>query len=141
VTEDQAAPAADQGSRNLMLRVIAALVLAPVAVAIAWLGGWPWTTLVTFAAIGLYVEWLMIVGMARETRVGLDQRAGVDLGGGQHPLLRAHSQAIERQSERRIAAGRPQQRAHRLAMRRQHFEPPHQHVEQPLARRFLGHVA
>jgi phosphatidate cytidylyltransferase len=69
VTEDQAAPAADQGSRNLMLRVIAALVLAPVAVAIAWLGGWPWTTLVTFAAIGLYVEWLMIVGMARETRV------------------------------------------------------------------------
>jgi phosphatidate cytidylyltransferase len=69
VTEGQAAPAADQGSRNLMLRVIAALVLAPVAVAIAWLGGWPWTTLVTFAAIGLYVEWLMIVGMARETRV------------------------------------------------------------------------
>jgi len=69
VTEGQAAPAADQGSRNLMLRVIAALVLAPVAIAIAWLGGWLWTTLVTLAAIGLYVEWLMIVGMARETRV------------------------------------------------------------------------
>jgi phosphatidate cytidylyltransferase len=69
VTEGQAAPAADQGSRNLILRVIAALVLAPVAVAIAWLGGWLWITLVTLAAIGLYVEWLMIVGMARETRV------------------------------------------------------------------------
>ena len=69
MTEDQAAPAADQGSRNLILRVIAALVLAPVAVAIAWLGGWLWITLVTLAAIGLYVEWLMIVGMARETRV------------------------------------------------------------------------
>jgi phosphatidate cytidylyltransferase len=69
VTEDQAAPAADQGSRNLILRVIAALVLAPFAVAIAWLGGWLWITLVTLAAIGLYVEWLMIVGMARETRV------------------------------------------------------------------------
>jgi phosphatidate cytidylyltransferase len=69
VTEGQAAPAADQGSRNLILRVIAALVLAPVAIAIAWLGGWLWTTLVTLAAIGLYVEWLMIVGMARETRV------------------------------------------------------------------------
>jgi phosphatidate cytidylyltransferase len=69
VTDGQAAPAADQGSRNLMLRIGAALVLAPVAVAIAWLGGWPWTTLVTLAAIGLYVEWLMIVGMARETRV------------------------------------------------------------------------
>jgi phosphatidate cytidylyltransferase len=69
VTEGQAAPAADQGSRNLILRVIAALVLAPVAIAIAWLGGWLWTTLVTLAAIGLYVEWLMIAGMARETRV------------------------------------------------------------------------
>ena len=69
MTEGKAAPAADQGSRNLILRVIAALVLAPVAVAIAWLGGWLWITLVTLAAIGLYVEWLMIVGMARETRV------------------------------------------------------------------------
>src|SRR5580698_8420935 len=34
-----------------------------------------------------------------------------------------------------------QQRAYRLAMRRQYFEPPHQHVEQPLARRLLGRVA
>jgi phosphatidate cytidylyltransferase len=69
VTEGQAAPAADQGSRNLILRVITALVLAPVAIAIAWLGGWLWTTLVTLVAIGLYVEWLLIVGMARKTRV------------------------------------------------------------------------
>ena len=69
MTDDQAAPAADQGSRNLFLRVMAALILAPAAIAIAWLGVWLWTTLVTLAAIGLYVEWLMIVGMARETRV------------------------------------------------------------------------
>jgi phosphatidate cytidylyltransferase len=69
VTESQAAPAADQGSRNLIRRVVAALVLAPVAIAIAYAGGWLWTTLVTLAAIGLYVEWLMIVGVARETRV------------------------------------------------------------------------
>jgi phosphatidate cytidylyltransferase len=69
VTESQAAPAADQGSRNLIRRVVAALVLAPVAIAIAYAGGWLWTMLVTLAAIGLYVEWLMIVGVARETRV------------------------------------------------------------------------
>ena len=69
MTESQAAPAADQGSRNLIRRVIAALLLAPVAIAIAYAGGWLWTTLVTLAAIGLYVEWLMIVGVARETRV------------------------------------------------------------------------
>jgi phosphatidate cytidylyltransferase len=81
VTEDQAAPAADQGSRNLMLRLIAALVLAPVAVAIAWLGGWPWTTLVTLAAIGLYAEWLIIVGMARETRVVVSGAVALAISG------------------------------------------------------------
>jgi phosphatidate cytidylyltransferase len=70
VTEGEAAPAAaDQGSRNLLLRVSAALVLAPAAIAIAYAGGWLWTALVTLAAIGLYVEWLMIVGAARERRV------------------------------------------------------------------------
>jgi phosphatidate cytidylyltransferase len=64
VTEGEAAPAAaaEQDSRNLLMRVIAALVLAPLAIAIAYAGGWLWTALVTLAAIGLYVEWLMIVG-------------------------------------------------------------------------------
>jgi phosphatidate cytidylyltransferase len=71
VTEREAAPAAaaEQGSRNLLMRVMAALVLAPLAIAIAYAGGWLWTVLVTLAAIGLYVEWLGIVGAARETRV------------------------------------------------------------------------
>jgi phosphatidate cytidylyltransferase len=67
VTEGEAAQAAtaEQGSRNLLMRVVAALVLAPTAVAIAYAGGWLWTALVTLAAIGLYVEWLTIVGVAR----------------------------------------------------------------------------
>jgi phosphatidate cytidylyltransferase len=71
VTEGDATPAAvaGQGSRNLLMRVIAAVVLAPVAIAIAYAGGWLWATLVTLAAIGLYVEWLTIVGAARATRV------------------------------------------------------------------------
>jgi phosphatidate cytidylyltransferase len=70
VTEGEAAPAAvaEQGSRNLLVRVVAALVLAPLAIAIAYAGGWIWLGLVTLAAIGLYVEWLMIVG-ARTPRV------------------------------------------------------------------------
>ncbi len=70
MTEDEAAPtaAAEQGSRNLVVRIGAALVLAPTAVAIAYAGGWLWSALVTLAAIGLYVEWLMIVGVARATR-------------------------------------------------------------------------
>jgi phosphatidate cytidylyltransferase len=71
VTGSEAAPAvaAERGSRNLLMRVAAALVLAPTAIAIAWAGGRFWTGLVTLAAIGLYVEWLMIVGVAQQVRV------------------------------------------------------------------------
>ena len=71
VTEGKAAPAAaaEADSRNLSTRIIAAAVLVPLAIAIAYAGGWLWTALVTLAAIGLYVEWLMIVGAAAEKRV------------------------------------------------------------------------
>jgi phosphatidate cytidylyltransferase len=71
VTEGEAAPAAadEQGSRNLVMRVIAALVLAPLAIAIAYAGGWLWITLVTSVVIGLYLEWLTIVGVAQQRRV------------------------------------------------------------------------
>lgn len=71
VNQDNAppAPAAEQGSRNLIQRIAAALVLAPGAIAIAWLGGWPWAVLATLVAIGLFVEWLGIVGAARDFRV------------------------------------------------------------------------
>jgi phosphatidate cytidylyltransferase len=70
VTEGEAAPAAAEAdSRNLLTRIIAASVLIPLAVAIAYAGGWLWTALVTLAAIGLYVEWLMVVGAAADRRV------------------------------------------------------------------------
>ena len=64
MSEGEAAPAAlaEQGSRNLVMRVAAAAVLAPLAIAIAYAGGWLWLGFVTLAAIGLYVEWLTIVG-------------------------------------------------------------------------------
>jgi phosphatidate cytidylyltransferase len=71
VTEGEAAPAAvaAPGARNLMLRIVVAFVLAPAAIAITYIGGWLWTVLVTLAAIGLYVEWLAIVGGARRLAV------------------------------------------------------------------------
>lgn len=47
------------------MRVLAALVLAPITIAIAWFGGWPWLWLVTIAAVILYYEWQMIVGAWR----------------------------------------------------------------------------
>jgi phosphatidate cytidylyltransferase len=71
VTEGEAAPAAmaAPGARNLQTRVIVALVLAPVAIAAVYVGGWFWTALVTLVSIGLYVEWLTVVGEARRTSV------------------------------------------------------------------------
>jgi phosphatidate cytidylyltransferase len=70
VTKGEAAPAAaEQSARNLVMRVLAALVLAPAAIAIAYVGGRLWVALVTLAAIGLYVEWLTIVGEARQRHV------------------------------------------------------------------------
>ena len=71
MTEGEAAPAAmaAPGARNLMLRIVVAFVLAPAAIAITYVGGWLWTVLVTLAAIGLYVEWLAIVGGARRLAV------------------------------------------------------------------------
>ena len=70
MSNGESAPASvgGQSSRNLLLRVAAAAVLAPLAIAIAYAGGWLWTVLVTLVAIGLYVEWLTIVA-AREGRV------------------------------------------------------------------------
>jgi phosphatidate cytidylyltransferase len=83
VTKGEAATGAadEQGSRNLMLRVVAALVLAPAAIAIAYAGGWLWTALVTLAAIGLYVEWLMIVGAVRDRPVVASGGAALAIAG------------------------------------------------------------
>ena len=83
MTEGEAAPAAvaEQGSRNLLMRVGAALVLAPIAVAIAYAGGWLWTVLVTVTVIGLYLEWLAIVGAARQMRVVVPGVVGLAIAG------------------------------------------------------------
>ncbi|MBR1207084.1 phosphatidate cytidylyltransferase [Bradyrhizobium sp. AUGA SZCCT0051] len=79
MSEREAAPAAaseqspaapsEQGSRNFAMRVVAALVLAPVAIALAYLGGIAWSLLVTLVAVGLFAEWLMVTGLGRELRV------------------------------------------------------------------------
>jgi phosphatidate cytidylyltransferase len=83
VSEHEAAPAAvpEQGSHNLAMRVAAALVLAPLAIATAYAGGWLWTALVTLAAIGLYLEWLTVVGTAREISVTVSGSAALAIAG------------------------------------------------------------
>ena len=63
MTKDKAAPVASaEAARNLVIRIVVALVLAPVALAIAYAGGWLWIALVVLAAAGLHVEWLNVVG-------------------------------------------------------------------------------
>lgn len=83
MTESKAAPAAatEQGSRNLLTRIVAAMVLAPLAIAIAYAGGWLWIVLVTIIVIGLYVEWLTVVGLARDIRVVLSGSAALAIAG------------------------------------------------------------
>ncbi len=67
MSESQAAAAAP--GRNLMLRIAAALVLAPLGIALAYAGGWWWAALVTLAAIGLFVEWLAMTSATRNVSV------------------------------------------------------------------------
>jgi phosphatidate cytidylyltransferase len=63
VSEPEATPAGTVSApSNLVMRVIAALVLAPLVIALAWAGGWLWAFLVTLISIGLFVEWLAVVG-------------------------------------------------------------------------------
>lgn len=59
---------AEPGPRNLLMRVLAAAVLVPLAIAFAYSGGWLWGALVILSAIGLFVEWLMIVGRDARSR-------------------------------------------------------------------------
>ena len=76
MSEGDAAPAGPTpSSNNLVMRVIAALVLAPLAIALAYAGGWMWICLATLVAIGLYVEWLTVVGASRQ--VGLTALGGI----------------------------------------------------------------
>nr|WP_249127519.1 phosphatidate cytidylyltransferase [Bradyrhizobium lablabi] len=63
------------------MRVVAALVLAPLALAMAYAGGWLWAVLVTLACIGLFLEWLMIIGLARDLRVTVPGVASLAVAG------------------------------------------------------------
>lgn len=64
-----AAGGAQAAARNLWVRLAVAAVLIPLALLLAWGGGWWWLTLVTLAAVGLFVEWLTMAGAARNQGV------------------------------------------------------------------------
>jgi phosphatidate cytidylyltransferase len=83
VSEREAAPAAvpQRGAHNLLMRVAAASVLAPLAIAAAYAGGWLWSALVALAAVGLYLEWLMVVGATHEIRVTVSGSVALAIAG------------------------------------------------------------
>jgi len=51
-------------SRELVLRIVSAVVLAPLAVGIAYVGGWPFAAFWTLAACGILWEWHRVVAQA-----------------------------------------------------------------------------
>lgn len=53
--------AAKPDSRNLLLRVGSSAVLAPIAIGIAYYGGWPFAVFWTAAAIAVWWEWTRLV--------------------------------------------------------------------------------
>lgn len=63
MTPQQAPSTGD--SRNLMLRILAGVVLAPLTIAAAYFGGWLWAALATLATMGMYAEWLFVVQAIR----------------------------------------------------------------------------
>src|SRR4051794_7933036 len=63
------------------MRVAAALVLVPLALGAAYAGGVFWTALVTVVAVGLYLEWLMVVGEVRSVSVGTAGALAVAIAG------------------------------------------------------------
>jgi phosphatidate cytidylyltransferase len=68
VSDSKAAAAArtEQGARNLLMRIAAAMVLAPLAIAAVYAGGWFWIVPVTAVAIGLCLEWLTVIHAEHE---------------------------------------------------------------------------
>ncbi|MGJ5178964.1 phosphatidate cytidylyltransferase [Bradyrhizobium oligotrophicum] len=66
---------------NLVMRVAAALVLVPLALGAARAGGPFWTALVTVVAVGLHLEWLMVVGELRTARVGTAGALAIAMAG------------------------------------------------------------
>ena len=70
-----------KASSNLFIRVVAALILAPLTIMVVFAGGWLWILLVTAVAVGLFYEWHTIVNAKREPRVFAVGVIGLELIG------------------------------------------------------------
>ena len=71
MTLEPSPPATETGreSRNLLMRIVAGAVLAPLTLVAAYVGGWLWDLLATVATIGMFAEWLVVVRAYRRRSV------------------------------------------------------------------------
>lgn len=60
-TKPEAVPSSLDEGKNLSLRIVSSAVMAPVAIAVAYVGGWPFVLFWTIAAIGVLYEWMRLV--------------------------------------------------------------------------------
>ncbi len=67
---DAEAAGAKPAPSNFVMRVLAALVLAPLAIVVVYVGGWLWALCVTLVSIGLFTEWLMVVSASSTALTG-----------------------------------------------------------------------
>lgn len=76
---EEPAPAVQGGAlrSNLAQRVMAALVLAPVALGAVFYGGWLWFALAAAIGAGLYLEWLSVIGSLDDRRLSIAGLAGL----------------------------------------------------------------
>ncbi|CCE00625.1 phosphatidate cytidylyltransferase [Bradyrhizobium sp. STM 3809] len=79
--DHEAARPPKAGPSNLVMRIAAALVLVPLALGSAYAGGALWTALVTVVAVGLYLEWLIVIGEVRTVSVGTTGALAIAIGG------------------------------------------------------------
>ena len=68
-------------NRNLLLRVASALVLAPVALGVAYYGGWPFVVFWTIAALGMQWEWMGLIGGPGRQRTAIAGAAALAIAG------------------------------------------------------------
>lgn len=62
------------------MRIAAAAVLVPVALAAVYAGGWPWFALVFLVACGLFIEWQSLIGARKPLVLGIGILALVMIG-------------------------------------------------------------
>lgn len=73
-------------ARNLLTRVLSAIVLAPLAVAVAWFGAWPFALFWTIAAIAVLFEWTTLAAGASAHAVVVVGAIGIGLAASIHQM-------------------------------------------------------